>query len=422
MTEEAFWGLLPVALFAVGIALLWYSSWKQHCADVRHSFLRLPIWASVLGCVSLIAGGLALAISTLVFAPLLCIVAAVVVLSGNFRYTRSEVRYLVWSLAVAAQRSIPLEKAARAFAAERRGRSAPKARRLAEYLDAAMPLSIAMTRARLHVASHIRLAADVGEKTGTLGPSLQQAVRQSSMFDGTFSSLVSRFLYVSCLVLAMLMLVTFMMLKIVPTFAEMYSEFGFDLPLLTQLIMGISESFVTYWYVAAPFLLLVAFVVLVALLLFVGVAPQSLPIVPRFSTSMENSAILSSLAIAVERRQSILDNLSIVLGLAPSMRARRRLAAAMKRVEAGTHWSDALRESGLNSKSQNGIIQSAERAGNLVWALNEIADSMLRRAVDRLRALLDVLFPVCVVGVGACVLFIAAAMLLPLFSLIGKLT
>ena len=94
---------------------------------------------------------------------------------------------------------------------------------------------------------------------------------------------------------------------------------------------------------------------------------------------------------------------------------------AVRRVEDGTHWTDALQYSGLISKAQNGVIRSAERAGNLAWALNEMADSTIRRAAHRAQAVLSFLFPACLIGFGICVFFVAVGMLMPLFSLVESL-
>ena len=112
-------------------------------------------------------------------------------------------RFLIWSLAEAAERGIPLEKSARAFASEQNGLMAGSARNLAEYLDAAMPLSVALARSGFMVSAMVRLAADVGEKNGTLGPSLRQAVEQTSVFDRTLSSILAKFFYLGCLVFVM---------------------------------------------------------------------------------------------------------------------------------------------------------------------------------------------------------------------------
>ena len=72
---------------------------------------------------------------------------------------------------------------ARAYANEQSGALADRARNLADYLDAAMPLSLALSRSRLSVSPEIQLAADVGEKTGTLSQSLKKSLEHLDEFE-----------------------------------------------------------------------------------------------------------------------------------------------------------------------------------------------------------------------------------------------
>ena len=74
------------------------------------------------------------------------------------------------------------------------------------------------------------------------------------------------------------------------------------------------------------------------------------------------------------------------------------------------------------TRAQATVFKSAERAGNLAWALDEMADSSIRRASLRAQAALNVLFPGLILVCGMGVMFVAVGMLLPLFSLISKLT
>ena len=68
------------------------------------------------------------------------------------------------------------------------------------------------------------------------------------------------------------------------------------------------------------------------------------------------------------------------------------------------------------------MFRSAERTGNLAWALDEMAESNARRAVYRLRALMNVVFPAAVAVLGSFVVLIALALLSPLFRLISGLS
>ena len=77
---------------------------------------------------------------------------------------------------------------------------------------------------------------------------------------------------------------------------------------------------------------------------------------------------------------------------------------------------------GLIGASEMSVFQAAQRAGNLPWALEEMAESGLRRFAYRFRATVDVLLPLGLLAFGGLVLFIGLGLLLPLFSLINFLT
>jgi len=98
------------------------------------------------------------------------------------------------------------------------------------------------------------------------------------------------------------------------------------------------------------------------------------------------------------------------------------LERAASRIDDGQEWSESLRQVGLIRRSEAALFQAAERAGNLAWALEEMADSGVRRATYRLRAWLNVLFPATVLVFGGGVFFIALGLMMPLFSLIQSLT
>ncbi len=420
--EEAVWGLLPLSLLLLSGALMWYA-WarRKRPGDVT-PFAKRSMILTTFGWISLALGIIGIAGTTaLFFSPIVLVAVVVVLVSGIRRYWRSDTRYLIWSLAEAAERGIPLEKAARAFASERSGTLASRAHSLAEYLEAAVPLSLAITRSRLPVSSEIRLAADIGEKTGTLGPSLQKAVQQANAFDNTLGSILAKFFYLSCIVFVMLSIVSFMMIKIIPVFEQMFAEFGLELPGATRWLIWASSIVVNYWFLLIPIMGMLAAGVVIGMLAFVGVPVQSLPIIRYFFGPVDNATILSSMAISVKQRQPITDTLALLAGLARSSRSRYQLGMVVQRIEEGQYWTDALQQSGFVNKSQNAVIRSAERAGNLAWALEEMADSTIRRTGHRAQAALSFLFPSCLIAFGIGVLFVAVGMLMPLFSLIGNL-
>jgi type II secretory pathway component PulF len=77
---------------------------------------------------------------------------------------------------------------------------------------------------------------------------------------------------------------------------------------------------------------------------------------------------------------------------------------------------------GLMKPAEVTMSRAAERAGNLAWALEELADSRMRRFVLRLRAWYNALIPLVVGLYGLWVMSIAASLILPLIQLIQMTT
>ncbi|MHB0956959.1 MAG: type II secretion system F family protein [Pirellulaceae bacterium] len=422
MMWDILWALGPPALVLAGFFLLWSTTWIRQRSAVGSRATQLEVIVA-LGWIILIGGVFVLAFVTgPVFSPLIWCVVLVVWIAGMVRFRRSEVNYLVWSLSEASGRGIPLENVARAFATEHGGRLAMRARRLADYLDAAMPLSLALSRSRMAVSPEVRLAADVGEKTGTLSQSLKKALQQVEDFERLLSSLFAKVSYLSWILLMMITILAFLMTKIVPVFEAMFREFDLRLPAITQLLISLSRGFMMYWFVVTPVLGLLGLAAVLLLLSYVGISFRGLPIVGRFFSAVDSAAILQLLAVAVRKKRPLVGSLELLAAYSRSPHARRRLHTAIRQIAEGAHWCDALQKAGFVTRAQSGVFKSAERAGNLAWALEEMADSTVRRSSYRAQAALNFLFPLMVLGCGMCVLFVALGILMPLFSLISSLT
>ena len=94
------------------------------------------------------------------------------------------------------------------------------------------------------------------------------------------------------------------------------------------------------------------------------------------------------------------------------------MRGAAERTAAGNDWRQSLLETGLIRPADAAVLGAAERVGNLDWALEEMADSALRRQIYRVQAGLQVVFPVLLLGIGAVVCAFVVGLFVPLISLI----
>jgi len=68
----------------------------------------------------------------------------------------------------------------------------------------------------------------------------------------------------------------------------------------------------------------------------------------------------------------------------PTGRIRKSLRRVRERVSQGEPWAVALQRAGVFSRNDVALAQAAETAGNLPWALSEIADGQERRHMQRI--------------------------------------
>lgn len=349
------------------------------------------------------------------------IIVKIVLISAVVRYRRSEMQYLITNLAEAAERGIPLETVAMAYAQEGSGSLSKRARNLADYLDAAMPLSLALSRSRLALSPDVQLAADVGEKTGTLPQTLKKTLSQSAEYERLQGAMVLRFFYLLWILFMAIFVMTFLMLKIIPTFEMLFQDYGMRLPAATRIMIQVSRVCAQFGFVLLPLLLLVCVSATTVTLAYMGLSMRGVPIVGRLYATIDSTSVLRMLSVAVREKRPLVENLELLAAYSPVSVSRSRLHRAIRQLTDGAHWCDALQRARLLTRAQAAVLKAAERAGNLAWALEEMADSAVRRSALRAQAVLNVLFPGIILVFGLGVMVAAVGILLPLFDLIYKL-
>ncbi len=131
---------------------------------------------------------------------------------------------------------------------------------------------------------------------------------------------------------------------------------------------------------------------------------------------------MRGLALAVRRGVPLPEAMRMIAEEFPMRIVGRRLLIAAEKAAAGVDWISALRKEGLINRTDAALLAAASRVGNLDWALEEIAESTMRRQVYWLQSVVSVLFPFTLLAVGMVVCFFVVGLFLPLISLIQGLS
>jgi len=408
--------LIPAIALRIAVQVL-YGRRSLGSADPMHSLLSLA------STIMVVLAGLGLCAGLWIVVIPLLIAAAIVMVMMVDRSRRSEHRALLGALAAAADRGIPLSESARAYADETLGDTGVRAIALAEAIERGQPLSGAVGTARLRMGTATKMAIRVGERLGLLGTAMRQQLDDSQQVDATLRDVIGRFFYLINVVVVLYVVNLFIMLRIIPVFQRMFQEFGMSLPRMTNLVINFSNWYVEYgWWMTAP-LIGPAVVFLVAgLLYYVGWIPRNTALLWFVFRRYDGALVLRGLALAVRRGTPMPQAMRLVADGYPVAVVARRLRSAADRTAAGVHWCESLRQAGLLGRASAAVLSAAERVGNLEWALEEMADSSIRRQVYWVKGILQILFPVAVLALGSVICVFVVGLFVPVVTLINGLT
>ncbi len=357
---------------------------------------------------------------------------------------------LLWMLAIAAERRMPMATSVEAFADQYRGGFRRRVRQLAALLEGGAGLAFALRRVPGLASGETTMMVELGEENDRLGEALRRAADQHLDRSGATRQMTTLAAYLGFLLLFGTGIVFFILYFIVPKFEAIFHDFGIPLPGLTRFVIQAghflpSLLLAPLWILALPFqflafLLLTQadrypawFFAIVFLLYIFAAAAFVLGLLALFRASAVRfptwswrtrraALILRALAMTAGANRPIEAGLRTLAIRYPSWRGRRRLAEAEDDVKRGVDWRDALRRRGLIQPAQAEALTTAQAVGNLPWAMNDLADAALRRANLRRALLAQTLWPVVVGALGAIVLLLAVAFFLPLVELIRRLS
>ncbi|HEX7380347.1 MAG TPA: type II secretion system F family protein [Pirellulales bacterium] len=370
----------------------------------------------------------------------------------SVRYALRRRVALLGVLAAASRRWQPLAPAAVAFSAEWGWPFRQRCRHLAELLDAGMPLGEALRAAGkqpralvlvlalvlllvfppvglilafLYYINGGRLASrralatvEVGLRTGNLSGALTEAAR-SPVAQPMFARVSGAIWYLGATVLAGLIVVPFVAIKIVPAYVKIFADFDAELPLATHLLIQFCDWFATYGW--PPLVLGLFGASVYAVLWLFGAVIWLPPPLNGLSRRRDTITVLRALALASEVNRPLELALAALAEHHPSAALCGRLRLVLAGMAEGKPWAEGLARYGFLRGAELALLTSAERVGNLTWALRDVAEAIERRFVLRLQRFLEIMSPALVLIAGLAVMFVVVSLFLPLIRLITSL-
>ena len=330
----------------------------------------------------------------------------------------SERDALLWALATASERGMPLGPAVEAVADQFGRRSRRAASALTWWLDSGASLPEALDHAPGALPVPAPALIRVGAATGLMPQALREAAEARAVRPPGRDALRGRIAYFCLLMLIYQGLAGFITYFIAPKFEAIFGVFGIQLPEST--LFAISASHVAMDTGLLPILMIAEYAILMYLgLVAIGRVRGAIPLLDRLARRRHVGLILRALAVVIEGGRPLALGVAALADSYPQRWVRRKLIQVSQWLaEGGDCWM-ALRAVGLLRPSEEALLAAAQRVGNLPWALREVAEAGERRLVDRLQAWSQILFALAVLAFGGLVFLLVIAYFTPIIALIN---
>ena len=216
--------------------------------------------------------------------------------------------------------------------------------------------------------------------------------------------------------------VVFLLVKVIPTFKEMFSSFGKELPMPTKILIGISE------FLQAKIVLILA--ALGAIIAGISAARRTPTGARMFDAFMLKVPVFGSLLrrVAVSRfartlgtLQSsgvpILEGLEIVAKTAGNVVIEEAIFTARGKIREGEEIAAPLKATGVFPPMVIQMIAAGQETGKLDAMLVKIADFYDQEVDTAVEGLMKLIEPLMMVVIGTTVGSIVIAMFLPMFEM-----
>ena len=293
-----------------------------------------------------------------------------------------------------------------------------------EDVESGVVLSRAMSRHpkvfnRLYVAM-----IEAGEASGTLDIVLDRVAVQIEKDTKIKRRVKSAMLYPAVVLTFATLVLCGMLMFLVPIFTKIFQDLNGQLPMLTQIVVNMSNALRDYWFIIFPVFFLSIF-----LLMRYKKTEQGRAVWDRLKLRLPmkiGDVVLKvamarfsrTLATLVSAGVDIVKALEITGSTAGNTVLEEALTDVRRRVHEGARIAQTLTENSIFPPMVSQMVKIGEETGELDKMLSKIADFYEDEVDTAVAALTSIIEPLMMIGVGIMVGIIVISMYMPMFKML----
>ncbi len=350
---------------------------------------------------------------------------------GFFRVSKQlnweELHLFTQQLYAITRTSLPLPAALKSLAADlKSSRLKPVLESIQKDVEQGVSLDAAIDKQYEAFPSLFADVIKAGEATGNLSGVLQIYLHHTERMLALKGTLKTSLAYPLVVVLLGMLIMGFLLVKVVPVFAEIFTEFGGDLPAPTKFWVNMGDVVLYDW----PMICLSITGTIMTLYLIRRLMERfergrirldwlrlHTPIIGRIRYLHAVSRFSRTLAMLLASRVPVLPSLELAAAASGSPLLQNAVGEANLRVAGGERIADALAGSGFFAYHFCWLLGMGEDRGEAELALESAAETMEGELLSRDRVLGSTIAPVIIIIVGLLIASLVVSLYLPIFTL-----
>lgn len=261
-----------------------------------------------------------------------------------------------------------------------------------------------------------------GEEAGVLEETLKSLSQLIEKEYEIQKSVKGAVLYPKIIIGVLVMAIIFLMTFVVPKFVDFYGRYGADLPLPTKILIGASNFFRDYWYIA---LLIVASAVFLWKRFYhtrtgrlkIDRLRFTLPVFGSLNLKVANARFGHILSVLYKSGLAMPRSLEVTSSVIGNVAYALELLKVKDDIQRGATLSEALSRQTYFPPVIIETTAVGERAGALDEMLGTVAEHYDLEVNHTIKNLTTLLEPIMLVGIFAVVALLALAIFLPIWNL-----
>jgi type IV pilus assembly protein PilC len=261
-----------------------------------------------------------------------------------------------------------------------------------------------------------------GEAGGNMDETLERLADHYEKQHNTRQKVVAALTYPAVIGLIAIVVVIFLLVSVVPTFVDMFADFGGELPGITKFVLGASEFMQGYWWLILLFFLAIAISYSFAKKnkkskYYLDYAILRMPIFGKLMQKAVLARMTRTLSSLFTSSVPILQALSIVENVVENEVVSRVVRESRDALEIGQSMTGPMKNHWAFPPLVTQMISIGEETGSLDGMLGKVAEfyeKEVETSTDQLKSLIE---PIMIVILAGLVGTIVTSIMIPMFDI-----